>query len=153
MHTNQFIDAINPEILFAALEPITPPTGQGACATHDPDRFTTPQRQQAAFDGEPMDPVHDVAAARSVCVNCPVLAACRKYASMSGDDVTFLAGQTADQRQAQRSKSIEIARRRLRVRALHAIDAPTPVIAALIGRDPSLIRGDLRVLRQGEPAA
>ncbi len=148
MYTDQFVDVLDPEILHAALEPFAPPAGRGACAAHDPSQFDTPQRQQAAFDGDPVDPVRDVAAARALCAGCPALAACRGYAEMSGDDVTFLAGQTADQRVEHRSKSMEITRRRRQVRALHAFNAPTPIIADLLGRDPSLIRGDLRALRQ-----
>jgi hypothetical protein len=34
------------------------------------------------------------------------------------------------------------------VQELHRLGAPTPVIAGLVGRDPSLIRGDLRTLQQ-----
>lgn len=153
MHADQFIDAICPEILYAALEPIALPSGQSACATHDSHRFATPQRQQATFDGDPVDPVSDVAAARALCATCPMLTACGKYAETGGDDVTFLAGQTADQRRVQRSKSTEVARRRRQVRALHEIGAPTPVIADLLNRDPSLIRSDLRALRQQERLA
>jgi transcription factor WhiB len=154
MRTDQFIDAMDPEILYTALDSISPPAGRSACATHDPHRFTTPRRQQATFDGEPVDPARDIASARALCARCPILAACNKYAEMSGDEITFLAGQTAVQRQAHRSKTTEIARRRLRVRALLALGAPTPVIAELLGRDPSLIRGDIRTIRpRNEPAA
>jgi hypothetical protein len=39
-------------------------------------------------------------------------------------------------------------RRRLQVAALRELGAPTRVIAELVGRDPSLIRGDLRAIGQ-----
>jgi Transcription factor WhiB len=145
--TDKFIDSTAPDDLHLALEPITPPTGQAACATHDPRRFASPQRQQAAFDGEPIDPIGDYRAARTMCLSCPLLAACRRYAEDSRED-TFLAGLSPHQRRARRRKKAEMAKRRLQVEALRALGAPTPVIADLVGRDPSLIRGDLRALKQ-----
>ncbi len=67
MDTDTFIDTTAPEILYMALEPITPPAGTAACATHDSGRFASPQRQQAAFDGDPVDPAADYQAARAIC--------------------------------------------------------------------------------------
>jgi hypothetical protein len=146
--TNTFIDTTAPEILYAALEPITPPAGTAACAAHDPGRFASPQRQQAAFDGDPVDPTIDYQAARKICLGCPLLAACRRYAEDSREGDTFLAGLSPDQRRARRHKKTELAKRRLQVKALHELEAPTSVIAELVGRDPSLVRGDLRALDQ-----
>jgi Transcription factor WhiB len=151
--THNFINAVAADDLHLALEPITPPPGPGACATHDPRRFASPQRQQAAFDGDPINPVEDYKAARAICLECPLLAACRRYAEASREEDTFLAGSSPDQRRARRRKQAEIAKRRLRVDALRALGAPTSVIADLVGRDASLVRGDLRALkRQAGPA-
>jgi len=146
--TNEFLDTTPPEILYGALEPITPPAGTAACAIHDPERFVSPQRQQAAFDGDPVDPAVDYHAARVICLGCPLLAACRRYADASREGHTFIAGLSADQRSAQRRKKTEMTKRRLQVGALRALGAPTLVIAELVGRDPSLIRGDLRAVEQ-----
>jgi hypothetical protein len=152
--TNEFIDVTAPEVLYAALEPITPPAGTAACATHDPRQFASSQRQQAAFDGDPVDPVVDYPAARAICLGCPLLAACRWYADASREEDTFLAGLSADQRSTQQRKKTEMAKRRLQVAALRAIGAPTPVIAEITGRDPSLIRADIRDIAQSaRPAA
>ncbi len=148
MNTNEFIDATAPEVLYRALEPVTPPAGTAACATHAPEHFVSPQRQQAAFDGDPVDPAVDYQAARMICFGCPLLAACRRYADASGDERTFLAGLSADQRSARHRKKTEMAKRRLQVAALRELGAPTGVIAELVGRDPSLIRGDLRAIEQ-----
>jgi hypothetical protein len=133
MHPDDFIDATPADILFLALEPITPPTGQAACATYDPQRFASPQRQQAAFDGDPVDPLHDYPAARAICFGCPILAACRRYAEDSQDDVTFLGGQSAEQRLARRRKRGEIAKRRLQAEALTALDAPLLSLLTSLG--------------------
>lgn len=152
MQTDEFIDAVAPEGLYMALEPITPPAGEAACSAHDPQRFSSPDRQQAAFDGDPVDPAHDYPAARAICIGCPVLAACRRYADASRDEITFLAGQSAEQRLTRRAKRAEIAKRRLQVAALDVLGAPTAVVAELLGRDPSLIRGDLRELRRERSA-
>jgi hypothetical protein len=146
--THNFINAVAADDLHLALEPIPPPIGPPACATHDPRRFASPQRQQAAFDAEPINPVEDYKAARAICLECPLLAACRRYAEDSREEDTFLAGSTPDQRRARRRKQAEIAKRRLQVDALRALGAPTSVIADLVGRDPSLIRSDLRALKQ-----
>ena len=148
MDTHNFINAVAADDLHLALEPIPPPIGPPACATHDPRRFASPQRQQAAFDAEPINPVEDYKAARAICLECPLLAACRRYAEDSREEDTFLAGSTPDQRRARRRKQAEIAKRRLQVDALRALGAPTSVIADLVGRDPSLIRSDLRALKQ-----
>jgi hypothetical protein len=148
VNTNDFIDATAPEVLHQALEPITPPTGSAACATYTPERFNSPQRQQAAFDGNPLDPAADYRAARMICLGCPLLAACRRYADDSGDEHTFLAGLSVDQRAARRRKMTEMTKRRLQVAALRELGAPTRVIAEFVGRDPSLIRGDLRAIEQ-----
>ena len=152
MDTNEFVDMTAPETLYVALEPIVPPAGTGACATHDPERFTSHHRQQAAFDGEPVDPAVDYPAARAICLDCPMLAACRRYADDSRDEHTFLAGLTADQRSARHLKKTEMAKRRRQVSALRALGAPTSVIADLVSRDPSLIRGDIRALERHRPA-
>jgi hypothetical protein len=144
--THNFIDGVAADDLHLALEPITPPTGSGACATHDPQRFASAERQQAAFDGDPIDPKQDYQAARVICLDCPILAACRRYAEESREEHTFLAGLSPDQRRARGRKQAEIAKRRLQVDALRALGAPTLVIADLVGRDPSLVRGDLRAL-------
>jgi hypothetical protein len=39
-------------------------------------------------------------------------------------------------------------KRRLQVAALRELGAPTSIIADLVGRDPSLIRGDIRAIEQ-----
>ncbi|MGV9667378.1 WhiB family transcriptional regulator [Nocardia niigatensis] len=152
MNTDDFIDATAPEILYRALEPITPPTGNPACAAYLPERFVSPQRQQAAFDGDPVDPAADCPAARAICYSCPLLAACRRYAEDSGDQHAFLGGLSADQRFARRRKDAEMIKRRRQVAALREIGAPTGVIADLLGRDPSLIRGDLRLIERARSA-
>jgi len=142
-----------PDKLYLALEPITPPGGIGACATHDPVLFETLRRQQLAFDGEALDPERDHPAARTMGMACSVLDACRKYADDSREEHTFLAGMTAAERFSQRTKKTEIAKRRRQVLKLHRLGAPTSVIADLTERDPSLIRGNLRALhRQIRPA-
>ena len=148
MNTDDFIDATAPDLLYQALEPITPPTGAAACAVHAPERFVSPQRQQVAFDGDPVDPTVDYRAARMICLSCPLLAACRRYADASGDEHTFLAGLSADQRVVLRRKKTEMNKRRQQVAALRDLGAPTRVIAELVGRDASLIRGDLRANEQ-----
>ena len=82
----------------------------------------------------------------------PLLAACRRYAEGSREEHTFLAGSSPDKRRTRRRKQAEIDKRRLQADALRALGAPTQVIADLVGRDPSLIRSDLRALKQGRPA-
>ena len=103
MNIDDFIDATAPEILYQALEPIMPPAGGAACATHVPERFVSAQRQQAAFEGDPVDAA-DYSAAKAICHGCPLLAACRRYAEDSGEEYTFLGGRIADQRSARRRK-------------------------------------------------
>ncbi|MFC1417305.1 WhiB family transcriptional regulator [Streptacidiphilus cavernicola] len=146
MGTDAFIDMIAPEVLYAAIEPIAPPVGTGSCTEHDPVRFASPGRQQKAFDGEAEDPEKDYPAARALCLGCPLLEDCRDYADRSGEGHTFLAGQTAEQRLASRSKRSEIAKRRLQVQNLHRLGAGTRVVADIVQRDPSLVRSDLRAL-------
>ena len=85
---------------------------------------------------------------RAICHGCPILAACRRYAKESCEGYAFLDGLSPAQRQAGRSKRAEIAKRSRQVRALRALGAPTHVIAELVGRDPSLVRGDLRAIDQ-----
>ncbi len=148
MDTSEFIEVTAPEALYLALEPVRPPGGPAACATHDRERFRSPRRQQAAFDGDPVDQIADYSAARAICLGCPILAACRRYAEQSCDEYTFLGGLSPEQRRAGRNKKTEIAKRRLQVSALRDLGAPTQVIAELVGRDPSLVRGDLRALSQ-----
>lgn len=153
MNTNEFIDTTAPDDLYRALEPIAPPAGQVACRAHNPRLFASPGRQQAAFDGEPVDPVQDYRAARMVCLGCPVLSACTRYAEASGEANAFLAGMSSDQRRAAPGrKKAEIAGRRQRVAELRRLGASTAIIADLVGRDPSLIRADLRVLEQTRSA-
>ena len=148
MEAKTFIDTTPPDDLYIALEPISPPTGAGACARHNPVLFDSPQRQQAAFDGEPMDPATDYQAAHAMCLRCPLLPACQRYADASREGVTFLAGMTAAERCARHTKKTEIAKRRQQVDALRALGAPTGVIAEILRRDSSLIRGDVRALDQ-----
>jgi transcription factor WhiB len=150
--TRQFCATTAPEILYLALEPVTPPNGTAACATHDPGLFDTPRRQQLAFDGEAIAPGLDYQAARVMCAACPLLDACRRYADKSCEEHTFLAGMTAAERSTRRTKKAEIAKRHQQVQELHRLGAPTLVIADLVDRDPSLIRGDLRTIRQAQPA-
>lgn len=152
MDTQQFCTTTSPEMLYLALEPVTPPGGSAACATHNPALFDTPRRQQLAFDGEALTPKLDYPAAQAMCADCPLLDACRRYAYDSRDEHTFLAGMTAAERSTRRTKKAEIARRRRQVRELHRLGASTAVIADLVGRDPSLIRGDLRALNRARPA-
>lgn len=152
MDTHQFCTTTASEILYLALEPVTPPNGAAACATHDPELFDTPRRQQLAFDGEALAPGLEYPAARAMCADCPLLDACRRYADDSREEHTFLAGMTAAERSTRRTKKAEIAKRRRQVRELHRLGAPTSVIADLVERDPSLIRGDLRALMQARPA-
>ncbi len=147
MDTHEFCTRTAPQILYLALEPITPPDGTGACATHDPALFETRQRQQLAFDGEALDPERDYPAARAMCMACPLLEACRRYADDSHEDHTFLAGMTSAERFARRTKKSEIIKRRRQVQELQRLGASTSVIAELVERDPSLVRGDLRALR------
>jgi hypothetical protein len=146
--THEFCTTTPPEILYLALEPVTPPDGTGACATHDPAIFETRSRQQLAFDDEALDPQRDYPAARTICMACPILNACRKYADDSREEHTFLAGMTPAERSSQRTKKSEIVKRRRQVQRLDRLGASTSVIAELMERDPSLIRGDLRVLQQ-----
>ncbi|WP_336217115.1 WhiB family transcriptional regulator [Nonomuraea sp. LPB2021202275-12-8] len=153
MNTHEFEDATPPEILYRALEPYAPPAGAAACATHNPARFDTPRRQDLAFWGEPLDPAVDYPAAREICLACPLLAACRKYADDSREEQHFLAGMTAAELVSRRTKRTEIAKRRRQVQELHALGASTTVIADILGRDPSLIRGDLRSFAQQDQAA
>jgi hypothetical protein len=153
LDAKEFIDATPPDILYQALEPVTPPAGDAACAVYAPERFVSPQRQQAAFDGDPVDPTVDYPAARMICLGCSLLAACCRYADDSGDEDTFLAGLSAAQRAARRRKKPEVTKRWLQVAALRELGASTSVIAELVGRDPSLIRGDLRAIeRHARPA-
>lgn len=148
MDTHEFCTTTAPEILYLALEPITPPAGVGACATYDPALFETRRRQQLAFDGEALDPERDYPAARAMCMACPRLNACRKYADDSREEHTFLAGMTPAERFSRRTKKTEITKRRRQVQELHRLGASTSIIAGLVERDPSLIRGDLRALQQ-----
>jgi hypothetical protein len=146
--TDDFIDTTAPEDLYLALEPAPPLASAGACAVHDPRRFPSVRRQQAAFDGEAADPAVDYLAAAAICQSCPLLAACRRYADDSCDEYTFLAGLTAAERADRRLKKTEVAKRQLQVAGLRALGAPTAVIANLVGRDPSLIRRDTRTLER-----
>lgn len=148
MNTREFLATTAPEILYLALEPITPPPGTAACATHDPNQFDSPQRQQLAFDGEALTPEADYPAARAMCTRCPLLDACRRYADHSGETHTFLAGMTVAERSTRRTKKIETAHRHRKVENLRGLGAPTSLVAELVGRDPSLIRRDLRALQQ-----
>jgi hypothetical protein len=148
-----FVDTTAPDDLYIALEPTSPPTGTGDCARHNATLFDSPQRQQAAFDGEPVDPAADYEAALAVCLRCPLLPACQRYADASREPFTFLAGMTAAERRARHTKKTEIAKRRQQVDALRALGAPTGVIAEILGRDSSLIRGDIRTLDQSRPTA
>jgi hypothetical protein len=153
MDTQTFVDTTAPEILYQALEPITPPAGIAACATYDSRRFASPHRQQAAFDGDPVDPAVDYQVARAICLGCALLTFCRRYAQDSREEDTFLAGLSPEQRRARRHKKTERAKRRLQISALRGLGAQTSVIAELVGRDPSLVRGDLRALaQQARPA-
>ena len=79
---------------------------------------------------------------------CPILDACRKYAEDSREEHTFLAGMTPAERSSRRTKKTEIAKRRRQVQRLQRLGASTSVIAKLVERDPSLIRGELRALQQ-----
>jgi hypothetical protein len=146
--THEFSTMMAPETLYLALEPIIPPAGIGACATYSPALFETQGWQQLAFDGEPVDPELHYAAARAICMACTLLDACRKYADDSREEHTFLAGMTAAERSTRHTKKTEIAKRRRQVQELHRLGASTSVIAELMERDPSLIRGDLRALQQ-----
>jgi hypothetical protein len=92
-------------------------------------------------------------AALAVCLRCPLLPACQRYADASREPFTFLAGMTAAERRARHTKKTEIAKRRQQVDALRALGAPTGVIAEILGRDSSLIRGDIRTLDQSRPTA
>lgn len=148
MDTSEFINITEPEVLYLALEPVRPPRGAASCAVHDAERFASPKRQQAAFDGEPVDRIADYRAARAMCIGCPILAACRRYAEESCEEYTFLGGLSPEQRRDRPSKKNEIAKRRMQVSALRDLGAPTNVIAELVGRDPSLVRGDLRAVSQ-----
>jgi hypothetical protein len=149
MNTNDFVDATAADDLYVALEPFAPPRGTtGACAEHVPARFDSLRRQQLTFDGDPVDAEADYPAARAICLECPMLDACRRYANNSRDRYTFLAGLTGEQRAAQRTKRSEIVKRRLQAMRLDELGAPTAVIAELVGRDQSLIRHDLRAVRR-----
>lgn len=154
MNTDDFVDTTAADDLYMALEPFAPPNDTtGACAEHDSARFDSPRRQQLAFDGDPVDPEIDYPAARAICLDCPILEACRRYANDSRDWYTFLAGLTAEQRATQRTKRAEIAKRRLQVKKLDRLGAPTAIIAELVGRDQSLVRNDLRAIRSHAPSA
>ncbi|MFC8383550.1 WhiB family transcriptional regulator [Nocardia sp. NPDC057272] len=146
MDTSEFLDVTAPSDLIWALEPIAPPPGFGACADYHPERFDSRRRQQAAFDGEAYDE-GDYATARALCQCCPILEMCGQYADMSRDHYSFLAGITAQERAAKWVKHTEILKRRVQVERLIDLAAPTSVVAELVGRDPSLIRGDLRIIR------
>ena len=52
MEIDEFEDRTTPELLLAALFPITPLTEPGLCGVHDPERFDMPAHQQAVFDGD-----------------------------------------------------------------------------------------------------
>lgn len=146
INADEFIDNTPPDILWAALEPFMPPTGDAACAEYHSTLFDSPERQWAVFNDDPVDPEIDYPKARELCSSCPILAECRQYAFDSREEDTFLAGMTASERLPLQTKRTEVAKRRRQVGALHRIGAPTQVIAELLGRDPSLIRRDLRIL-------
>jgi hypothetical protein len=116
-------------------------------------QFATQRRQQLAFDGEALDPERDYPAARAMCMACPMLDACRKYADDSRDEHTFLAGMTPAERSRRRTKKSEITKRRWQVQNFTGLGASASVIAELVERDPSLIRGDLRALQRQTRAA
>jgi hypothetical protein len=141
------VDRLSADDLYCALEPVVPPAGRGACVRWHPNLFLSAEAQQATFDGDPFVPVRDVAAARAVCRSCPLFKACHRYANESGDEYTFLAGTTAVERANQRRKQDEIAKRRIQVRRLNELNLPVRVMAALLGRDESLLRRDLRAIR------
>jgi len=123
-----------------------PPAGDAACAEYHSVLFDSPERQWAVFNDDPMDPEADYTAARALCSICPIITECRQYALDSREQDTFLAGMTPSERRHLFTKRTEVAKRRRQVEALHRIGAPTQVIAELLGRDPSLIRRDLRAL-------
>lgn len=141
------VDDLPAHDLYRAIEPFAPPAGRGACARWCPDHFVSGEVQQAAFDGDPLVPLRDIAAARAVCRSCPLLEACHRYANESGDEYTFLAGATAAERAHRRRKRDEIAKRRMQVFRLNELKISTRVMAALLDRDESLLRKDLRSIR------
>ncbi|MFJ3499781.1 WhiB family transcriptional regulator [Streptomyces sp. NPDC090135] len=139
-------DVLPPDALFWAMEPYGPPLGGAACSTWDESRFPSPERQQAAFDGEPVVPEWDIPEARAMCRKCLLLEGCRRYAMDSRDEHVFLAGESAEQRRKSWRKAGEIVKRRRQVAELYALNVGTAVIAQLLGRDESSIRSDLREL-------
>ncbi|MFF9920377.1 WhiB family transcriptional regulator [Streptomyces globisporus] len=144
-------DVLPPDVLYQAMEPFSPPSGDGPCVTWDPNRFPTKREQQAAFDEESAEPDRDIPQARAMCRTCPLLESCRRYAQKSRDEHMFLAGETVEERRKTWRKSGEIDKRRRRVAELHALNLPTVAIARKLGRDESSIRGDLREIQKQQP--
>lgn len=146
INANEFMDNTRPDILWSAFEPFMPPAGDAACGEYHSTLFDSPERQWAVFNDDPVNPKVDYPAALALCSSCPILTECRQYALDSREEDTFLAGMTASDRRRLFTKRTEVAKRRRQVEVLHRIGAPTPVIAELLGRDPSLVRRDLRAL-------
>lgn len=147
INANEFVDNTRPDILWSALEPFMPPAGNAACGEYHGTLFDSPDWQWAVFNDDPVDPKVDYPVARALCSGCAILRACREYALDSREEDTFLAGMTVSERRRLFTKRTEVAKRRRQVEALHRIGASTQVIAELLGRDPSLIRRDLKALK------
>ncbi|MEU3740143.1 WhiB family transcriptional regulator [Streptomyces sp. NPDC032198] len=142
---------LSPDALFWAMEPFGPPLGEAACHAWDAMRFPSKAQQQAAFDGEPVEPKQDIPQARAMCRDCSLLQSCRQYALDSRDEHVFLAAETAEERRKRWRKSGEVVKRRRQVAELHVLRVPTTMIARLLGRDESSIRSDLRNLGERDP--
>ena len=126
--------------LTAALNPVPLPLGDASCAT--PESPLTPALRDV-FDGASSD-VSAVAAARELCRQCPMLIACKRYADSAGDQTTFLAGATADERAAAQTKQLKLALRRKQTESLKRLGLSTTDIANLLGVHVTVIRADLR---------
>lgn len=103
------------------------------------------RRLQSAWDGDSEDPAL-IAQARPVCLSCPALEACRRYAVENLVEDGFLAGQTAEERRATWTRRDRLSWRRARVRALYEADATVSEIAGVLTTPRRTVEADIAAL-------
>lgn len=139
------------ERLLAALYPTPLPQGDAACASpHSAFDFDA-NLQQLVFYGELTEPGL-VTRARRICDACPMLQACRSYATESCEDHVILGGLTAQERLTRRRKKDIIRLRQRQVAELLQLGLGTAQIAELLDVHVTVIRAAVRAIRAACPS-
>lgn len=114
----------------------------GACT-----RATALERRllQPVWDGD-SDRSALAERARKICLSCPALESCRRYATENLVGYGYLAGRTATQRRATWKKQDRLAWRRPRVRVLYEADATASEIAEVLETPQRTIEADIAAL-------